>query len=627
MEYDTKTPQSVTSDPKSFASDSVRQRWPVILTQSIDNVYRAVSKTTEPEAEAEGKKIIEQLGALKYEIEHDRKLTPIPDDGFTDEIKAYNKEVEALGPDAHWYDVPWLFSECYMYRRMSTFFQNSKHWKSYDMYARQKMDTFRSSRPAVLELASKYKQFVQQLRANKDSTHDAEAEKLLFTEMFEICLWGNATDLSLLTNLTYEDIQKLQGSEARKAAEKNILVNDLPKAYEILKKAQADGKKERRVDFVLDNAGFELYVDMILAGYLLSSGLATQIVLRPKSIPWFVSDVLPSDFAGLLNAVANPRALYETPSEDEELQGKSPEPLSKEAEQDLQFLFQEWAGFHSEGELILRPNRYWTAGGSFWRLPSENPELHEELKPAELIIFKGDLNYRKLTGDAWWPATTPFTEAIGPMGPSSGLNVLSLRTCKADVVVGLPEGKDEELRMTEGGGGDSGSRRWAWHGKWAVWHLDLLNTMSRLAGSVDVQNTHSFLKWGAFDAIPANGEITHSDLAKKVDADESLIRDFDETLVPYAFMPRYLEHFADDHPEKSFWDVLHQDPERMQVFQHKMKSAETIIPAAGLYDYSWLQGDDGERPLLVDVGGGRGHVVQVTCEENMACKRTMCGSG
>lgn len=54
------------------------------------------------------------------------------------------------------------------------------------------------------------------------------------------------------------------------------------------------------------------------------------------------------------------------------------------------------------------------------------------------------------------------------MGPGSGVNVLSLRTCKADVVVNLPPGKDEELKATEGGGGDSGSRKWAWHGKWAV---------------------------------------------------------------------------------------------------------------------------------------------------------------
>ena len=92
-------------------------------------------------------------------------------------------------------------------------------------------------------------------------------------EMCEICLWGNATDLSLLTSLTYEDIQKLQGSEARKASEKNILVNDLEAAYDALLEAKKVGKESRQVDIVLDNAGFELYVDLILAGFLLSAGL------------------------------------------------------------------------------------------------------------------------------------------------------------------------------------------------------------------------------------------------------------------------------------------------------------------------------------------------------------------
>ncbi|EFY92047.1 hypothetical protein J3458_019036 [Metarhizium acridum] len=467
MEYDTKTPKSVTSDPTSFAYDSVRNRWPVILTGAIDDVHRTVAQTDDAEKQAEGKKIIEQLGNLKYEVLHDRKLTPIVDDGYPEEIARYNKEIEQLG-NPTWLDVPWLFSECYMYRRISTFFSLTKHWQNYDIFSRQKMDTFRTSRSAVVELASRYKEFVTELRSNKDATHNEEAEKLLFTEMFEICLWGNATDLSLLTNLTYEDIQKLQGSQARKAAEKNILINNLPEAYAILKEARDQGRKERRVDFVLDNSGFELYVDLVLAGFLLTSGLATQIILRPKSIPWFVSDVLPGDFPLLLNALSDPKKFFETQSDDEKLQDKTPAPLADKEAEDLLFVFQEWANLHAEGQLIMRPNRYWTAGGSFWRLPAEAPELHEDMKGAELTIFKGDLNYRKLTGDAHWDPTTPWTTALGPMGPGSGVNVLSLRTCKADVVVGLPAGKDEELRATEGGGGDSGARRWAWHGKWAV---------------------------------------------------------------------------------------------------------------------------------------------------------------
>ncbi|KAG7122509.1 Damage-control phosphatase like protein [Verticillium longisporum] len=455
-----------TGEKRSFGWVTARERWPVIITQAIDDLYRSVSDSEDGEKKTEGKAVTEKIARLKYEAQHDRPLTPIDDDGQPD-VKLYNDELASLG-EPTWLNTPWLFCECYLFRRISTYFKLSTHWKNYDVFARQKINTFRSSRPAVLELAARFKGLVQQLEANGSATQDEEAGKLLFAEMCEICLWGNATDLSLLTSLTYEDIQKLQGSEARKASEKNILANDLPAAYAVLQKAVAEGKKERRVDIVLDNAGFELYVDLILAGYLLSAGLATHIVLHPKSIPWFVSDVLPGDFAALLGAIASPKRFYETPSAEEELQGKTPEPLSDADQQSLAFLFGELTKYHAEGQLLLRPNRFWTHAGNFWRLPEEAPELYEDLKGSELVVFKGDLNYRKLTGDADWDPTTPFPEAIKTLGPGSGLNVLALRTCKADVVVGLPAGKDEELRALEGGGGDSGARKWAWNGKWAV---------------------------------------------------------------------------------------------------------------------------------------------------------------
>ncbi|RDA88522.1 hypothetical protein CP532_6616 [Ophiocordyceps camponoti-leonardi (nom. inval.)] len=458
MDLDTKT----RNDATSFAHSSARQRWPIILTGTVDDVYRTITATDDPEKQAEGKKLVEQLGCLKYELQHDRKLIPLDDDGFPDDTAAYNKELQALG-NPTWLNVPWLFAECYLYRRISSLFHKTKRWTNYDVFARQKINTFRSSRDAVLELASRYRELVEQLRTKKP---DEEAEALLFVEFFEICLWGNATDLSLLTNLSYEDIKRLQGAEARKAAEANVLVNHLPAAYRILQRARARGKKERRVDLVLDNAGFELYVDLILAGFLLLSGLATQVILRPKSIPWFVSDVVPTDFTALLNAISDPRSFFETPTEDEKLQEKAPVPLSEKQVSDMIFVFQDWAGRHAEGQLIMRPDRYWTAGGSFWRLPHEARDLHEDLKGAELVIFKGDLNYRKLTGDARWNPTTSFQEAIGPMGKGSGVNVLSLRTCKSDVVVDLPPGKDEKLREADGGSGDA--RSWAWHGKWAV---------------------------------------------------------------------------------------------------------------------------------------------------------------
>src|SRR6266536_2399615 len=229
------------------------------------------------------------------------------------------------------------------FRRVNTLFTLSEHWKNYDVFAKQKMATFKSSRPAVLELAARYKELTLELEkpsrtASKSAQEIEAAEKLLFTEMCEICLWGNATDLSLLTSLTYEGIQKLQGSDARKESEKNIVVNDLPDAFRILKAAQQAGTADRRVDIVLDNAGFELFVDLILAGYLLSANLATTIVLHPKSLPWFVSDVIPADFSTLLNALADPQVFYTSLSEDEKHAGKQAQPLSYEEIYDLLFL-------------------------------------------------------------------------------------------------------------------------------------------------------------------------------------------------------------------------------------------------------------------------------------------------
>jgi damage-control phosphatase, subfamily III len=274
--------------------------------------------------------------------------------------------------------------------------------------------------------------------------------------MCEICLWGNKTDLSIFTTLSHDDIQKIQGSKARKESESKILVNDVHKAFKVLQEAKKSGKPAR-VDIVLDNAGFELFVDMFLAGYLLTAGLATTVVLHPKSFPWFVSDVTPPDFQHLLGALYDSESFFGAALKTAEERAK------------IAFLFERWSTLHAEGKLILRPNHFWTEGGSFWRLPATAPALYEDLRESELVLFKGDLNYRKLTADGMWDPTTPFAEAIGPLGaPNSGVRVLALRTCKADAIVGLPKGRDEELKAMEGGGGNSGLRSWAYGGIWAV---------------------------------------------------------------------------------------------------------------------------------------------------------------
>ncbi|CCX34262.1 Similar to UPF0364 protein C806.04c; acc. no. Q9UT55 [Pyronema omphalodes CBS 100304] len=472
-ENDTKTELYSTADKSSFAFTSAIERWPVIITQVITDIFQTTNalpetNDTEKQRVKEGRAIVTELTALKYQLGHDYELLPIIDDGFPD-VALYNAELAGLAarekennvpttkknPNGNptWHKIAWLYSECYLYRRISSMLKRTEQWKEYDPFHATKNTTFRSSLTAVMELASKYKEITEKLRAGVEP--DLEKEKLLFLEMAEICLWGNATDLSLLTSLTYEDIQKLQGSEARKKAENNILSNNLPSVFSKLQQIKESGKGSRRVDIVLDNSGFELFVDLVLAGYLLESGLATEIVFHPKDLPWFVSDVMPVDLHDLLAALADPVPYFS--------QLESAPKITDAQQSDLRFLATTWKGFLDDGRFKIRTDRFWTLPGSYWRLPACAPELFEELKTSELVIFKGDLNYRKLTGDAMWDPTTKFEEAIGPLGKeASGVRVLALRTCKADVVVGLPVGKDEELRQ-----GDK-ARTWGWSGKWAV---------------------------------------------------------------------------------------------------------------------------------------------------------------
>lgn len=100
-----------------------------------------------------------------------------------------------------------------------------------------------------------------------------EAERLTFLELTQgehpssrltstlisdhpiVCLWGNSTDLSLLINMTEDQIKALQstGGEHLAATEKNILGNHLHKLWDTVKELRERPEIGGRIDFVLDN--------------------------------------------------------------------------------------------------------------------------------------------------------------------------------------------------------------------------------------------------------------------------------------------------------------------------------------------------------------------------------------
>lgn len=85
--------------------------------------------------------------------------------------------------------------------------------------------------------------------------------------------------------------------------------------------------------------------------------------------------------------------------------------------------------------------------------------------------------------------------------------------------------------------------------------------------------------------------------------------------------------FAEGHPEKSVWEIMNQDSERMRVFMGAMKALESLMPATSMYDFGWVKGELAKQPeriLFVDVGGNKGHSLQAVCEANKWLPRERC---
>lgn len=70
--------------------------------------------------------------------------------------------------------------------------------------------------------------------------------------------------------------------------------------------------------------------------------------------------------------------------------------------------------------------------------------IYAQFSDAKLVIFKGDLNYRKLLGDVNFEYNISFTAALGNFQPT---NILSLSTMKSDICVGLPNDTAEFFEM------------------------------------------------------------------------------------------------------------------------------------------------------------------------------------
>lgn len=287
-----------------------------------------------------------------------------------------------------WLDVPWFWAEAYFYRRVleaTRYFQPGP-WREYDPYLPKKRAEWAAdAAPGTLELL---------LGTLVPDFGDR------FEQLFHASLWGNRTDLS------YMVAAHLGGMTDAVAERVNLLTDDTAAVWRAI-----SDHPPRRVIIICDNTGAELLADLALADFLLDARLVGKIVLHLKPQPFFVSDAMPQDVLDGLTALA--------------AGGRYAAALSHRLRSALD------AG-------RLRLSAHWAYATSLFcfELPHD---LRADLAAADLVLVKGDANYRRLLGDAHWPPTTPFAHAVGYF-PAP---VVALRTLKGELIVGLQPGQAE----------------------------------------------------------------------------------------------------------------------------------------------------------------------------------------
>lgn len=345
-----------------------------------------------------------QLQALIDEIA-EGTIRPLDDPGAPDEA-LWNAWI-APHEGQFWREAPWFFSETYFYRRIleaTGYFQRGPA-EGRDPFTQQKREGLHQSAEGMRTLA-------QALEAAQDAAREHLPQRL------QAALWGNQADLSMWA--ADEDRPRHLGTDQ---AHERLLVDDTAAALSGL-----DERAAPRVDVLADNTGSELTCDLALVDALLTCG-ANPVIMHLKPHPTFVSDATMADVHTTLDTMA------------------------ADADPATQAWGDRLRTHLAHGRLQLRDSFAWTSPLRFRAMP---PLVMADLARADLVISKGDANYRRLLGDRHWDYTTPFEEVVDYF-PAP---LVALRTLKAEVAAGLSAEQVKQLDAEDPG--------WLVNGEWGV---------------------------------------------------------------------------------------------------------------------------------------------------------------
>ncbi len=294
-----------------------------------------------------------------------------------------------------WPDCPWFFAETYFYRRVleaTGYFQPGPGQGVDPFGATKNAEWSPTAAPAAVAAL------------NERLPIDTGAR---FFALLHASLWGNRIDLSL-------PVAAHLGAYHVDA--EHLLVDDSEAVWELLRPLTRPQPRSA-IALIADNTGTELALDLALVDFLLATGLAAQVTLYLKPQPFFVSDTMPADVE--IGLIALTEGAF------------SCQRLAADVRRHL-----------DSGRLLLVTHWFFASSLFYFELPDD---LFVDLAAADLVIVKGDLNYRRLCGDAHWPHTTPFAQVTSYF-PAP---MVALRTFKSDLVVGLAPGVSERIQAQD----------------------------------------------------------------------------------------------------------------------------------------------------------------------------------
>jgi hypothetical protein len=355
-----------------FAAETMRQRFPALLESVIaQNDYPPL--------------VARRIARLRDDIATGQPL-PAPDAFAADAADWAAWFAPRAGQT--WHAADWLFAEVYIYRLL----MDAVRWRETgrDPFAPRKEEEFASPTLwSTLEAALSLRGGAPDVRLH---------------ELIALNLWGNRIDLSFNASLAH-------GMAANAS---DYLADDRAAVVAHLLPRLSGGV----VDFVCDNAGTELALDLALADAFLDSGALVRLHL--KDHPTYVSDTVVPDVWRTIALAGEP--------------GRS---------SDVRALAGRLRAAFDDERLRLLPDPCWNSPLMFWQMPQR---AFQRMHDSALVIVKGDANYRRLVGDGWWtddetgaggpPLTTPFADVLAYFPRP----LLALRTMKSDPVVGVKPG-------------------------------------------------------------------------------------------------------------------------------------------------------------------------------------------